>query len=256
MNFLFERNRLQKAIERGLANGKLKEELSELGDLTLRSRADAEAICWGLKRLGEGKGDNLGEDAYALAGLLQDVESRECDAFEVLRERGIPELLRLFEEVQKRGAENDTNTLLFILKVLALYGTTEGTLKIIEAARQPLKPDGYMWSVVLGNFKAGHPEAELLYRSMRDPLPADIIGISLLDAANACSIDGGEIPHPFDSSEGKLRLRELLSNPDPGEFSYAHSATAALPFVSNPERDELLNTAMRHPDAGVQVEAA
>jgi len=256
VNFLFGNRRLKRAIEQGLANGKLSEELRGLGDLALKSRADADAVCWGLKQLGKGTSANLGQNAYALAGLFQDVENAECDAFAALRERGIPELLRLFDEIQEPPAEDDLNTLLFILKVLALYGTTEGTLKVVEAARQPLEPDGYMWSVVLGNFKAGHPEASLLYRSLRSPLPLDFIGVALLDAANACRIEGGEIEHPFDSIEGKQRLREWLTNTDPSESSYAHSATAALPFISNPEQDELLKLAMKHPDTGVRIEAA
>jgi hypothetical protein len=256
VNFLSGKGRLKKAIERGLASGTLREELRELGDLTLKSRADAEAVCWGLQQLEKGKTTKLGEAAYALAGLFQEVENRESDAFEVLRERGIPQLLRLFDEIIESPEEDDTNTLLFILKMLALYGTTEGTLKIVEAARLPLKPDGYMWSVILGNFQSGHPEAELLYSSLRDPLPPDFIGVSLLDAANACLIEGGAMVHPFDTAEGRQRLRGWLENSDAAESSYAHSATASLPFVSNPDRDELLNLAMRHPDAGVQIEAA
>ena len=99
MNYLFGKSRLKRAIERGFANGKLRDELKELGDLTLKSRADAEAVCWGLQQLEKGKTTKLGEATYALAGLFQDVENRECDAFEVLRERGIPQLLRLFDEI-------------------------------------------------------------------------------------------------------------------------------------------------------------
>lgn len=256
MNFLFRKSRLKRAIEQGLTNGNLSNELRELGDLTLKSRSDGESVCWGLQQLGRGRTAKLGQNAYALAGLFQNVENRESAAFEFLREHGISELLRLFDEIRESTEKDDANTLLFILKMLALYGTTEGTLKIVEAARQPIKSDGYMWSVVLGNFKSGHPEAELLYRSLRDPLPPDFIGVSLLDAANACLIEGGEVVHPFDSSEGKQRLRAWLTNTDPSEFSYAHSATAALPFISNPERDELLTLAMTHLDAGVQIEAA
>lgn len=232
---------MKRAIERGLASGNLSDEVRELGDLTLKSRSDGEAVYWGLQQLGRSRTAKLGQNAYALAGLFQSVEDRETDAFEVLRERGIAELLRLFDEIQESPEEGDTNTPLFILKMLALYGTTEGTLKIVEAVRQPLISDGYMWSVVLGNFKSGHPEAELLYRSLRDPLPPDFIGVSLLDAANACLIEGGEIEHPSDSSEGKQRLRAWLTNTDPSECSYAHSATAALPFISYPERNKLLN---------------
>ena len=154
-------------------------------------------------------------------------------------------------------AEGDlSNPLLFILKILAFYGTTDGTLKIIEAARRPLQPDAYMWSVILGIFKPGHPQNELLYGSLGDPLPPGFIGVSLLDAANACLIEGVEMPHPFDSAEGMQRLRAWLTNAEEAEHSYAHSATAALPFLSHPDRDELLSLAMRHPDTDVQLEAA
>ena len=256
MNFLFGRSRLKRAIEQGLAKGTLDDELRELGDFKLKSRADADAVCWGLQQLVKGRTKQLGEKAYALAGLFQQIEDEECDAVQVLHEEGIPELLRLFDEIQSAPAGDESNPLLFILKILALYGTTDGTLKVLEAARQPLKPDGYLWSVILGIYKPGHPQNELLYGSLRDPLPPDFIGVSLLDAANACLIEGAAMPHPFDTAEGKQRLRAWLTNTAGDEPSYAHSATAALPFITDPGRDELLNLAMKHPDAGVQIEAA
>lgn len=254
MNLPFRKSRLKRAIERGLANGKMREELHELGDLTLKSRAEAEDICWGLQRLNAGS-EKLGQQTYALVRLLQEVDGRECPAFEVLQERAIPELLRLFDEISNANA-GDADALMFILKILGLYGTVAGTLKIIEAARQPLNPDGYMWSVILRNFTAGHPEKDLLYNSLRDPLPGGFIAVSLLDAANAVLVEGDELSHSFDTPEGCQRLREWLSSPDTGQFSYAHSATAALPFITNPERDNLLEIAMNHPDDGVRIEAA
>jgi hypothetical protein len=104
--------------------------------------------------------------------------------------------------------------------------------------------------------KLAIPESSLLYRLLCDPLPPAFIGVSLLDAANACLIEGGEIDHPFDSQEGKLRLREWLTSTESDEFSYAHSATLALPFISDPERNELLELAANHSDPGVQLAAA
>lgn len=255
MNLRFGRSRLRKAIERGLAKGKLSEELKELGDLTLKSRTDAEDICWGLQRLNRDCKD-LGQQTYALACLFQEIDGRECPAFEVLQECGIPELLRLFDELSREPSDDQADELMFILKILGLYGTVAGTLKIIEAARKPLKPDGYMWNVIFRNFTAGHPEKELLYHSLLDPLPAGFIAVSLLDAANAVLIEKDAMAHPFDTPEGRQRLREWLSSADTAEFSYAHSATAALPFISNPDRDSFLDVAMNHADSGVQIEAA
>jgi hypothetical protein len=90
MNFLFGRSVLKKTIERGLSNGKLREELGELGELTLKSRADAEAVCWGLQQLDKGTATQLGQQTYALAGLFQNVKDGDCEAFEVLQEQEHP----------------------------------------------------------------------------------------------------------------------------------------------------------------------
>src|SRR6185312_11594972 len=170
MNLPFGRSRLRKAIERGLTNVKLSDELRELGDLTLKSRTDAEDVCWGLQKLNSGS-SQLGQQTYALACLFQEVDGRDSEAFEALRERGVPELLRLYDEISAVISDSETDTLMFILKILGLYGTVAGTLKIVEAARRPLKPEGYMWNVILHSFSGGHPEKELLYNSLRDPLP-------------------------------------------------------------------------------------
>jgi hypothetical protein len=255
MNFFFGGNRVKNAIQRGLANGELRQELKELGELKLEKRADAEAICWGLEQL-QPKSPKLAEQTYALATLFQEIEGRNCAAFEVLQARGIPELLRLFDEIKARPEEDKTDALLFLLKILALYGTVNGTLKIVEAARLPIKPDGYMWSVVLRLFSARHPEKELLFGSLQEPLPEGFIAVSLLDAANAVLIEGDSLAHPFDTPQGRQRLQDWLSDANPDKFSYAHSATAALPFISNPGRDGLLDLALKHPDRGVQIEAA
>jgi len=87
VNFPFGKNRLRKAIERGFVGGKLDEELEELGDLKLKSKADAEAVCWGLQQLQEGTTD-IGKKARVLTGLLQEVEDGDCEAAEILRDRG------------------------------------------------------------------------------------------------------------------------------------------------------------------------
>jgi hypothetical protein len=69
-------------------------------------------------------------------------------------------------------------------------------------------------------------------------------------------IEGDKMPHPFDTPQGIQRLRAWLINADESEYSHAHSATAAIPFINDPNREELLGLAMEHPDAEVQIEAA
>ncbi len=248
----FGKSRLKRSIERGLAQGNLSEALEELGDVTLKTRADAQDLLWGLQQLEKVEAAKLGEAIGPLVSLFQDVDGKA--AFDHLREHGIPRLIGFFDEIVEVDKDDESGVLLLILKMSALFGTFQGALKIIEEAHRPLRQDAYMWSVILGIFKSDHPESEFIYRSFQDRLPPDFIGVSLLDAANACLIGGGTISHPFDTQEGKQRLGEWLAAE--AESSYAHSATASLPFIGSPERDELLKLAMEHSDAGVKIEAA
>lgn len=253
MNAPFTSNRLKNAIARGLASGDLTEELAELGEIKLKTESDAEAVCWGLQQLTR-ETPELPVLAHSFTSLFQNVTEPECEAIQTLLERGIPELIRVYDLLEECDA-GERNARLFILKVLALYGTTEGVLKVLDVARQPFAPDNYMWSVIFGVFQPGHPQNELFYRSLRDPLPDGFMAVSLLDAANAVLIAGESLEHPFDTPEGVGRLKSYLTNADESEYSYAHSATAAVPFLSHPDRDTLLELAIDHPEAGVRMEA-
>jgi hypothetical protein len=47
-----------------------------------------------------------------------------------------------------------------------------------------------------------------------------------------------------------------LSDTNEENFSYAHSATAALPFIDQSLREGLMQIALAHPDASVRIESA
>jgi hypothetical protein len=250
---------LERAIAKGMKpDGDLSRELNELIDYPIRSRADAKAICKALGRLpAESAGiAGITSRLHALAGLFQDVDGRDAPAFDVLYQEGLPHLIRIFDAQSKQANKEEADDLLFVLKILALYGSREGAEKVVSAARQPLKPDAYMWHPILSIFGEEHPHSTYVFEALSDPLPPDFLAVALLDSANAAAIKGELQQHPFDSQAGWTHLREWLEGRDPAHFSYAHSATAALPFVSNPPRDELLALAMDHIDAGVQMEAA
>ena len=256
MNFTFWKSPLKQAIERGIASGKLREELSAFDDYEVRSKKDGEAVCWGLRQLQRSGSAPLSESAYQLAGLFLKVRDSDCAALEPLRSEGMSELIRLYDESRKAEESNSESNILYLLKVMAFYGTTGGVLKIIEAAQEPFAADSYMWSVILKGFDMGHPQNGLLYGSLSDPLPDGFIAVSLLDAANKCMFDGEVMTHPFDSKQGMGRLREWISSRDESNFSYAHSACACLPYLRSVDCDELLNAAALHPDRGVRTEAA
>jgi hypothetical protein len=257
MNFPFWRSVFQKAIERGLAKGDVKSSLDELGDYNVKSAADARAICNALREL-SGRpynADKYEGDVRSLVGIFQEVEP-DTDACEVLREEGTPELIRMVDHLRPHPVSGFGGEMMFILKILAMYTTESGARKIIEFAQAGVEPDGYMWAVIFQNFTAEHPETERVFAALSDPLPEGFMAVGLLDAANAALIGEAGFRHPFDSETGQLRLKAWLQDTDEDHFSYAHSATAAIPFISQPACDVLLEIALQHPDSSVRVEAA
>ena len=248
---------LRRALERGLApGGNLARAIEKLGDYAVTTTDDAEALAEAVGSLTTiaatpGKRSPL----HALAGLLQSVDSRE--AFDVLRVKAIPPLLAVFDArlVAPPGEEGDAEELLFLLKVAGMYRVEEAVERIVTAARRPLNPASYLWSVLFSVFDENHPYRLRLFQALRDPLPGGFLGVAYLDLANSVLRAGYSSNHPFDTSEGRARLRSFLTDPDELS-SFAHSATAALPFIARPERDAMLALAMDHPDVDVQLEAA
>lgn len=253
-------SRLRRAIDAGLApGGDLAEALLELGDYPIRTREDAECVCQALARFPvrtpSGGEYRITSPLHALVGLFQDAAAEE--AAEVLTECGIPQLCRIFDESLDTPEDDaDVDALMFLLKILAMYRTFEGTLRVAAAARRPFRPDRFMWSVVLGQYDKEHPHWQTLCDQLREPLPEGFLAVAYLDMVNNLAIAGELACHPFDTPAGIAQLAAWLTNLSPEEFSYAHSAAASLPFISPPARDELLSLAMDHPDTSVQMEAA
>ena len=244
---------LARAIRSGLApGGSLEDELAELGEVSVHAAADARAVVEGLEAaVAAGRG----EDVYELAVLFQQVEDPLAPAFGVLQRDGVPVLIEAYEGLKRAGTEG-LDAALFVLKILAMFGTAEGATCVIAAAREPLAPESIMWSVILGSVGADHPEASRIFESLANPLPEGFLGVALLDAANAALLENLAARHPFDSELGHERLAAYLADPDPDHYSYARSATGALPYLAESARGPLLGAALAHPDGDVQLEAA
>lgn len=151
----------------------------------------------------------------------------------------------------------------FILKMLASYGGPEAAERIIAAARDPRLTGGFMWCVIFGSLSNQTAPVHAtdtprdVIDALRDPLPTGFTGVAYIDGANRLAHAGRlEGRHPFDTDAGIDLLRAWLTGADGAKPSYAHSATAALPFLERPERGELLALAMDHLDEGVQLEGA
>ncbi len=264
-NWFKRRSPLQKALADGLApGGDLADALSDLDETQVSTAADARAICEALRHVfGEGPSDPNYDHVQALAGLFQEIEDTDCPAYDILRTEGIPLLAVLARrELAKpvrpnaKQTDDDTEALLFTLKILALYGTPEGADLVIAAARANLQSEAFMWSVILDAFRLGHPQSARTFQALASPLPSGFIAVALLDAANGFFAAGGEMLHPFDSDAGLARLQGWISRTLPDELSYAVSAAAALPHLNHPEARRLLGDALAHPAPLVQLAAA
>lgn len=247
---------LQLALERGTQPGAdLSDEMRNLRNYSIKSQADAEAICNILKRLASK--DSFVSDKSALraiVGLFQDVENTECPAFSVMAGKGIDLLIEIVSSALSKPTRWDDDDVLFALKILAMYGTRAGTDLVIRAARQPLRPVAFMWSVILQAYAEGHPECQRIFDELSDPLPRDFLAVALLDCGNAAKMNGAAFPHPFDSPAGKKQLESWLTDAIEDNYSYAVSATAALPWING--CDPLIALALDHPSPDVQIEAA
>lgn len=245
---------LQRALERGLQNGNLTEEIRELGDLSIKSGADAQAVCTALEETlnqPTPTGCVFTSPARTLIGLFQRTEGQQ--AYDAFREVGLPLIEKAVD--RRSTAILSDDDLLFALKVLAMFGTPSGTDAVVKAVRAGFKADGYMWNVILGVYDQEHPQTRRLYAELSKPLPDEFIAVSLLDSANHFFLAGGDAIHPFDSEEGVSRLKRWISDSNEDHFSYAVSAVVALPFLNHGRRDELLFAAMKHPSPDVRLES-
>src|SRR6267154_4594675 len=114
------KSKLRKAIEYGIAEGNLDDKIEELGAVTLKSLDDAEAVCWGLDQLGKQTPVELCKLVRALAGLLRRVDNDRPEIVELLWERGLPTLFRLYEQIALADDKSATDCLMNLLFVFAL----------------------------------------------------------------------------------------------------------------------------------------
>jgi hypothetical protein len=249
---MFGKSALVKCLEKWMKRGGDLDDVLSSRDYSVTSTEEANAICGALDAL-RAKPAQACSPLHTLTAFFQQVESKE--AFEVLTREGLPRL-RAWVRDCISGKDVDEDDVMFLLKILALYRQREDVAIIAEAARLPLDPDGFMWSVILGQFDDEHPYALEMIDALAEPLPTGFILVAYLDAANQLAISGKSSRHPFNNEAGRKKLEAWLLDANEENFSYAHSATAALPFIDMPSRAGLLLTAGKHPTPSIRIEAA
>lgn len=232
--------------------------IEKFDNYTITDQRDAHTLCQTLARYpflhrDERKERQGRSPLPMLLAFFQQVRNQE--AFAILSEQGIPQLIRIFDQ-RASLPELGSSDLLFLLKILAMYRVREGTDRIIQAIREGYEPDGYLWSVILGQFRPDHPDSSYLVKALGDDLPKQaFVSVAFLDCANQLAIGGVVQRHPFDSEDGIALIEKWIQSSDPNEYSYACSAATGLPFLTHPARDRLLDRAGQHPDRSVQMEA-
>jgi hypothetical protein len=186
-------------------------------------------------------------------GFFQEAGSKE--AFNRLKSKGLPILRRILRENMEKPSFKE-NDLLFILKVLAMYRQRGDIALVIQAARKPVAPGGLLWPIIFNHIDEEHPGWRDLCDGLRSPLPGGFIAIVYLDFVNMLAINSAIKKHPFDSDEGIEKLDKWLNDREKENYSYARSATSALPFISEGKRERLLQLASRHPGSEVRLESA
>lgn len=252
----FGKTPFQKAMRRFIGGAALAEVLQPFREFRIESKADAEALVAALRhvpRVPQREPQSFPmSPLFQLLSLFQTVANAPLARF--LRERGTPEVVRIFR-ASFPPQERDYDDLLFLLKILMMYQVPEAAQLVAQAATHPVTREHHLWSVVMQQFGGGHPLGRSVVAHLRDGLPEGKAGIAFLDLANQRAHEGDGDSHPFDTPKGLQRLEALLADPDPAHFTYAHSATAAIPFLRTPERQRLLDLAWQHPFAPARLEA-
>jgi len=248
-------SRLQLAIKSGVGlNGDLEKALCGVDDERPTTLADATAMCRAIEFVMRQTHRRPAERGlHGLAALFQRATD---EAIPKLKSSGIPLLAAIVDEHLVDNSRWDQGDVIFILKILVMYGTRVGADAVIRAARLPLAPDAYMWNVALHQVSKANPQTGYLLKALSSPLPPGFLSVSLLDAGNRALLDGALIDHPFDSDEGVCSLEAWLTDQDEDRVSYANSAAVAVAFLKHPARDRLFAIALDHPSVDVQIEAA
>ena len=136
-----------------------------LRDLAPRDAEDARAIGRALRGVSSRVQPprQIVSDLHALASLFQEVGDGETA--ETMRSHALPELIEAFDRESAGGS--DADDLLFVLKILAIYGGPEALRRVADGARRI--PDGHLWSVIFQALEM-NPEALLaVVEQLRDP---------------------------------------------------------------------------------------
>ncbi len=246
---------LSKLLAEMLAGTADMEQVFDFHEMPLESVEDVRQICDALASVAQRP--DLVEDGELIDDLaaffLQVANEEVVLAF---REQGLP-LLRELSRRKLQETPPDSETVMFLMKVFALYADAEGLAPLLALARDPDYNEHYLWPVISETFaQDGHPLVEWIASELREPLPAGMAGIGYLDLVNELMLRREIEKHPYDTEPGWELLRGWLGIEDEDLSQHVGSAATALAFVHPPDRDALIEQATMHEDYNVRMQAA
>ena len=238
----------------------LPEAIEALEEIMLESPQDGRLTIEVLRRLPLSTTDVWVSPLHTVMAWMEDAE---VPAAAVLRDDGVPELVRIYDALYEQLEDFDEDPLavsgdmMAVLRILTLYRAPGTIDRLIEAGQHPILRDAYLWSAVFEVLGAPeHPWRLDVIEAFEAEWPSGCALAAFLSHANLVAFDGELARHPFDSPAGLAALREALLGGEDGIPGWSRAAAAALCFVDAEARPALLELAEDHFDVTVRIEAA
>lgn len=176
------------------------------------------------------------------------------DGKSFLIREGLPPLRKLLQEKTYERHPEIADEWLFLVKILVFLDSPSNAGRIVaDLIQSGFAAESFVWGVIFDIASETPSWSQFFWENSFEYLPDLFCGVCLLDFSNHLAREQAKRPHPFSNPIGIDRLKEWLSSDDPGDETYAMSATDAIPFLEDHQREELLELALTHPSEEVRL---
>jgi hypothetical protein len=207
--------------------------------------------------LSKGADYNTDANLNELVVILQNVSDK--DIYKALKDKAIPVLEDVYKNFQQNTErikkDQFSNTDLMMLKIFCIYSDNIPNPILIEAIKEDHRSTEYLWSVIFGVLSERSIDHQKFIDELNGFLPSNFLGVSFLDYCNQLLISDKIKFHPYNTDNGKEQLLKMVQTKG-DDYSYAVSATTAVPFLDETLAKNLLSKASENNNVEVKIEAA